>query len=115
MSVDSKLQNMETTKINSIQIPSVLEDPALSLATKAFLSALNRASGPPLESLSPVEARKILVSAQASAEVDLSVAVTTITYAGAIHDFGLLNVLADTQQSKALFRHAAAELNSYLF
>jgi acetyl esterase len=41
--------------------------------------------------------------------------VTTIRYNGTIHDFGLLNALAETPQTKSLFRHAAAELKKYLF
>jgi acetyl esterase len=45
---------------------------------------------------------------------EAGVRVTTIVYAGAIHDFGLLNPLADTPQSKSLFLHAAAELKAYL-
>lgn len=38
------------------------------------------------------------------------VEVTTIRYNGMIHDFGLLNALANEQETKSLFRHAAAEL-----
>ena len=41
--------------------------------------------------------------------------VTTIRYNGTIHDFGLLNALAETPQTKSLFIHAAAELKKYLF
>ncbi|MFL9836158.1 alpha/beta hydrolase [Flavobacterium sp. ST-75] len=43
------------------------------------------------------------------------VEVATIRYNGMIHDFGLLNALADIPQTKALFRQAAAELKKYLF
>jgi acetyl esterase/lipase len=43
------------------------------------------------------------------------VPVTTMRYNGTIHDFGLLNPLAVTPQTKALFLHAAAELKQYLF
>jgi acetyl esterase len=51
---------------------SVAQDPALSKEVKAFLAALNGAGGPPLETLSPAEARLGLVGAQASVPVDLS-------------------------------------------
>ena len=47
-------------------------DPRLSRGVKAFLRVLNSAGGPPLESLPPLEAREVLVGAQASAPVDLS-------------------------------------------
>ena len=47
-------------------------DPALSREVKTFLAALNGAGGPPLETLSPEEARLGLVGAQASVLVDLS-------------------------------------------
>ena len=42
------------------------------------------------------------------------VAVTTIRYNGMIHDFGLLNPLADLPQTSSLFQHAAAELRKHL-
>jgi len=45
---------------------------------------------------------------------EAGVKVTTIRYNGMIHDFGLLNALANTSQVKSLFRHAAAELRHYL-
>lgn len=47
-------------------------DPRLSSGTKAFLKVLNSSGGPPLESLPPLEAREVLVNAQASVPVDLS-------------------------------------------
>jgi acetyl esterase/lipase len=43
------------------------------------------------------------------------VKVTTIRYNGMIHDFGLLNPLADLQQVRSLFSHASAELRKYLY
>lgn len=46
---------------------------------------------------------------------EAGVPVTTIRYNGAIHDFGLLNPLANTPQTKSLFLHAAAELKKHLF
>lgn len=48
------------------------EDPHLSVGVKTFLKALNSGDGPPLEALPPVEAKLVLVNAQASVEVDLS-------------------------------------------
>ena len=45
---------------------------------------------------------------------EAGVKVTTIRYDGTIHDFGLLNALANTPQTKSLFVHAAAELKKYL-
>ncbi len=47
-------------------------DPRLSNSAKTFLHGLNTAGIPPLESLSPVDARAILSKAQASVKVDLS-------------------------------------------
>jgi hypothetical protein len=42
------------------------------------------------------------------------VPVTTAHYNGTIHDFGLLNTLAEIPQTKSLFIQAAAELKKYL-
>jgi acetyl esterase/lipase len=50
----------------------VAVDPRLSRGVKAFLKVLNSAGGPPLEALPPLEAREVLVNAQASVHVDLS-------------------------------------------
>ncbi len=47
-------------------------DPHLSRQVRDFLKLLNGGGGPPLESMSPVAARKVLADAQASVEVDLS-------------------------------------------
>ena len=52
---------------------------------KAFLKKLNGAGGPPLETLTPIQARKGLADAQAAVEVDLSgidVSEKTITSEG---------------------------------
>ncbi|MFC6095359.1 alpha/beta hydrolase [Flavobacterium qiangtangense] len=57
-----------TLKSNSIPF---LEDDAISAETKKFLTALN-SGGVPLETLSPEEARQVLVGAQNSVEVDYS-------------------------------------------
>ena len=45
---------------------------------------------------------------------EAGVTVTTVLYTGTIHDFGLLNALAETPQTKSLFIQAAAELRKYL-
>ncbi|MGI4865105.1 MAG: alpha/beta hydrolase [Janthinobacterium lividum] len=45
---------------------------------------------------------------------EAGVAATTIRYNGMIHDFGLLNALAEVPAVKSLFVHAAAELKKYL-
>jgi acetyl esterase len=55
-----------------LQPVPVAQDPHLSTGVKAFLHGLNSAGGPPLETLSPEEARQVLVGAQASVTVDLS-------------------------------------------
>ncbi len=45
---------------------------------------------------------------------EAGVTVTTIRYNGMIHDFGLLNGLAEVPAVRSLFVHAAAELRKYL-
>ncbi len=55
-----------TTKITPWHL-----DPQLDTGTKKFLEVLN-AGGPPRESLSPLDARNVLVTAQASVAVDES-------------------------------------------
>lgn len=40
---------------------------------------------------------------------------TTVRYNGMIHDFGLLNFLAELPSTKSMFDHAGAELKKYLF
>jgi acetyl esterase/lipase len=46
---------------------------------------------------------------------EAGVKVTTVRYNGVIHDFGLLNGLAEIAQVRSLFVQAAAELKKYLF
>jgi acetyl esterase/lipase len=46
---------------------------------------------------------------------EAGVKATTIRYNGMIHDFGLLNGLAELPTVRSLFVHAAAELKKYLF
>lgn len=55
----------------AVDILDVDDDPRLSRETKAFLNVLN-SSGVPLETLPPLEARQVLVDAQAASPVDLS-------------------------------------------
>jgi len=50
----------------------VAADPRLSRGVKAFLKVLNSSGGPSLETLPPLEAREVLLNAQASVPVDLS-------------------------------------------
>ncbi len=45
---------------------------------------------------------------------EAGVTVTTVRYNGMIHDFGLLNVLAELPTTKSMFEHAAAKLRKYL-
>ena len=45
---------------------------------------------------------------------EAGVPVTTVRYNGMIHDFGLLNGLAEVPAVRSLFVHAAAELKKYL-
>jgi acetyl esterase len=53
------------------KILEVADDPRLSTGVKKFLKVLN-SGGVPLETLPPLEARQVLVDAQASVQVDLS-------------------------------------------
>jgi acetyl esterase len=53
------------------KILEVADDPRLSKGTKAFLKVVN-SGGVPVETLPPLEARQVLVDAQASVAVDLS-------------------------------------------
>ncbi len=62
----------DTTMKNEITIADYSTDPHLDTKTKAFLTALNTSGGKPLETLTPVEARQVLVGAQSSVNVDLS-------------------------------------------
>lgn len=57
---------------NETAIVDYASDPLLDSKTKLFLKALNSGGGKPLETLTPVDARKVLVNAQAGVQVDLS-------------------------------------------
>jgi hypothetical protein len=54
-----------SSKIDPAQNPTVEHN------VRAFLKALNSSGGPPLETLSPADARKVLVDAQASVNLEL--------------------------------------------
>lgn len=66
-----KNTNLENTHKNNLQAPDYLQDEHLSVGIKKYLKVLN-ASDTPVESLSPVDARNVLVNAQKSVQVDLS-------------------------------------------
>ncbi|OUL20832.1 alpha/beta hydrolase [Nostoc sp. T09] len=55
----------------AVKVLEVAEDPRLSREVKAFLKVLN-SGGVGLETLTPLEARQVLVDAQAAVKVDLS-------------------------------------------
>lgn len=57
---------------NENQIPNFSEDTAISKEIKKFLTALNSGGGEPLESMSPEDARLVLVGAQSSVAIDYS-------------------------------------------
>jgi acetyl esterase/lipase len=61
-----------TRNSEAVRVLEVANDPRLSSEIKAFLKILNSGDGPPLEALPPLEAREVLVNAQASVNVDLS-------------------------------------------
>ncbi|MFV8441481.1 alpha/beta hydrolase [Flavobacterium sp. LB2P44] len=56
----------------SAQTKDASQDPNIESNIRGFLKVLNSGTGKPLEQLSPVEARKVLVGAQASVKVDMS-------------------------------------------
>jgi acetyl esterase/lipase len=57
---------------NETKVVDYASDPRIDTRTRSFLKALNTSGGKPLETLSPKEARQVLVDAQASVKVDLS-------------------------------------------
>jgi acetyl esterase len=54
------------------QVVDPAQDPHIESHVKAFLAVLNGGDGKPIEQLSPVDARAVLASAQASVKVDVS-------------------------------------------
>lgn len=64
---------METQKNEGeVKIPPFDQDPKLSLEVREFLKALNAPGGVPLETLPPLEARKVLFDSQLSVKIDMS-------------------------------------------
>ena len=81
----------QTKKVTS-SVADWRTDPHLDSGTKIFLTALNT-GGPGLETLPPLEARKVLENAQAGVQVDLSgieVSQKTITHNGYTVDLDLV-------------------------
>ena len=60
------------TTFPNTEVLDYTTDPRLSREVKSFLKKLNGTDAPPIETLSPIEARKVLYDAQASVVVDLS-------------------------------------------
>jgi acetyl esterase len=54
------------------EVVNYATDPSIEVQTKAFLKALNSGDGKPMETMTPQEARQVLVGAQKSVSVDLS-------------------------------------------
>lgn len=66
------MTHAKTEQSLAVQPVDFKNDLRLSRETRAFLAVLNSGGGPPLETLTPVQARQVLVEAQASIKVDLS-------------------------------------------
>ena len=62
----------DTTMLKPSKIVPFAKDPHLESNVRDFLKLLNGGGGPPLEEMSPIEARKVLADAQAAVTVDLS-------------------------------------------
>lgn len=60
------------TSAKPSKVVDFASDPHIDSHVKDFLKLLNGGGGPPLETLTALEARKVLVDAQASVDVDLS-------------------------------------------
>lgn len=76
-----KTDNMK----NDFKIVDYANDKRIEKETRAFLTTLNNSGGKPMETMAPVDARKVLEGAQASVQVDLSgidVSEKTITQDG---------------------------------
>lgn len=64
---------MSTTTMSKVsKVADFATDPHLDSRVKEFLKILNGGGGPPMETMSPLDARQVLVDAQSSVEVDLS-------------------------------------------
>ncbi|MFC3562861.1 alpha/beta hydrolase [Pedobacter jamesrossensis] len=64
------METQKTTKV--VTIPPFEDDPALSVEVKAFLKILNQPNGIPMETMAPLDARKVFEGLQQSVKVDLS-------------------------------------------
>jgi acetyl esterase len=71
LSVVTVLVILTNLNIMAQSIPGE-KDPNISKDTRAFLKVLNSGDGPPLEKLSPKDARQVLVNAQKSVSYDYS-------------------------------------------
>lgn len=56
----------------AVQSAFAAGSPGVEITTQAFLQALEAGGGPPLETLSPKDARAVLIGAQASVKVDVT-------------------------------------------
>ncbi|MEH2466244.1 hypothetical protein [Nostoc sp.] len=74
--------------------------------TQNFLQALAAQGGPPIYTLSPEDARNVLRDAQAG--------VTATRYLGTIHDFVMLNAIADTPATRTVIAQATTMLRDIL-
>jgi len=54
------------------EVVNYATDPSIEVQTKAFLKELNSGDGKPMETMTPEEARVVLIGAQSSVSVDLS-------------------------------------------
>lgn len=54
------------------EVANYATDPSIEVQTKAFLKALNSGDGKPIETMTPEDARQVLVGAQRSVNVDVS-------------------------------------------
>jgi acetyl esterase len=64
---------METTQKHEVEvIPAFENDSALSVEVRTFLKVLNNPVNMPLETMNPLDARKVLEEAQLSVEVNMS-------------------------------------------
>src|SRR5438876_12341827 len=61
----------KTTKPRQVTAINPAQNPKVEHRTREFLKALNSGGGKPIETLTPAEARKVLVDAQASVRLDL--------------------------------------------
>jgi hypothetical protein len=81
-------------------------DSHLDSKVRTFLKKLNSGSGPPMEEMAPLEARKVLEQAQASVQVDLSgveVSEKMITADGYTIKLNIVRPQGETKSFRCLF------------